>query len=1037
MSELGSLISYLRDSKLISHATSALPAWLWSVDASRLLWANPAAAAVFDAPSPAALAGHVIDPKGSAALQIARVAATLPQGAAPRLERLRGFGAGLGRALMCACSRIVLDDRTPAILVLGTELVGAGLPLAERVRRLCDGIDEPLAFFTFGGEFISATAAGDARLLGLKSFGALGIDKLAGEAHVKGHASGTSHLGAIVLERIGSDATAVLLASFPQTERPAIPAPVPAPIPAPSPVKGSVADDSQRLPPATPMPPVAPPPPQPERRQPLRFVWQMSADSRLTIGTKEFATAIGPQAIATLGRPWPEISSELQLDLEGQIERAVATRETWSGVTVSFPVDGTQEVMPVELSGLPVFDRERNFLGYRGFGICRETTRLVELMRARRPRKAAVAKTEAPVEKKPEAQPAQAAKPKAETKVAPAANVETAAEIKAEAPKPDASQAAKPQPDAEVRPEPPAIREERPALTVVPPIENVLPFRATTPPEKAPSLTPVERKAFRELASTLSQRLRDAQTSASRDLAEFVPQKFEPLETPAEPAPAAPTAAPALGSDQRPILDRLPIGVLAYRLDRLLYANRAFLDWTGYENINALTDAGGLDALFIEPGPDTPGQNGTKTLTITTSHGNQVPIDARLFSTPWDGESALVLMLAGAGSEARTKPPETGKALDVAQTEIRELRSILDTATDGVVLLDREGGIVSINTGAERLFGYQSRELSGLPFAGLFAPESQRAVFDQLDRLNRGDAPVEDAKDMELVGRGREQAAIQVFVAIGTVTGTDKLCAVFRDLKPWKRTEAELIGAKEQAERASSAKSDFLAKISHEIRTPLNAIIGFSEVMMEERFGPVGNDRYKQYLKDIHTSGEHLISLLNDLLDLSKIEAGKLDLDFASLDLNELMQQCVALMQPQASRARIIIRTALSTTLPRVLADTRSVRQIALNLLSNSIKFTGPGGQVIVSTAQNDIGEVVLRVRDTGAGMSEKDIAIALEPFRQLATSPRSGSGGTGLGLPLTKALAEANRATFSIKSSVNAGTLVEVAFPGTPMAAE
>ena len=124
--------------------------------------------------------------------------------------------------------------------------------------------------------------------------------------------------------------------------------------------------------------------------------------------------------------------------------------------------------------------------------------------------------------------------------------------------------------------------------------------------------------------------------------------------------------------------------------------------------------------------------------------------------------------------------------------------------------------------------------------------------------------------------------------------------------------EDDLLNAKQQAEKASSAKSEFLAKISHEIRTPLNAIIGFSEVMMEERFGAVGNERYKQYLKDIHTSGGHLISLLNDLLDLSKIEAGKLELTFASVDLNELTQQCVALMQPQANRERIIIRTSLS-----------------------------------------------------------------------------------------------------------------------------
>src|ERR1044071_3222639 len=145
--------------------------------------------------------------------------------------------------------------------------------------------------------------------------------------------------------------------------------------------------------------------------------------------------------------------------------------------------------------------------------------------------------------------------------------------------------------------------------------------------------------------------------------------------------------------------------------------------------------------------------------------------------------------------------------------------------------------------------------------------------------------------------------------------------------------------------------------------------------MMQERFGPIGNDRYRQYLKDIRTSGGHLVSLLNDLLDLSKIEAGKLDLNFADVDLNELTQQCVALMQPQASRERVIIRTSLAPTLPPVVADARSVRQIMLNLLSNSIKFTGAGGQVIVSTALSDGGDVVLRVRDTGVGMSEKEIA--------------------------------------------------------------
>jgi PAS domain S-box-containing protein len=366
------------------------------------------------------------------------------------------------------------------------------------------------------------------------------------------------------------------------------------------------------------------------------------------------------------------------------------------------------------------------------------------------------------------------------------------------------------------------------------------------------------------------------------------------------------------------------------------------------------------------------------------------------------------------------------------------LRAILDTATDGVIVLERDGGIVSLNRSAEALFGYDSGELLGHSFTELFAPESRRAALDYLSglALNGVASVLNDGR--EVIGRVREGGLIPLFMTMGRIAeGTDKFCAVLRDITQWKRAEEDLLNAKREAERASSAKSDFLAKISHEIRTPLNAIIGFSEVMVEERFGPIGNERYRQYLKDIHTSGGHLVSLLNDLLDLSKIEAGKLDLSFTRVDLTALLQQCVAIMQPQANRERIIIRTSLSPNLPGVVVDERSIRQIVLNLLSNSIKFTRAGGQVIVSTALTDHGEAVVRVRDTGVGMSEKDIETALEPFRQLATSTRWGSGGTGLGLPLTKALAEANRATFTIRSAVNAGTLVEITFPTTRVLAE
>jgi PAS domain S-box-containing protein len=407
-------------------------------------------------------------------------------------------------------------------------------------------------------------------------------------------------------------------------------------------------------------------------------------------------------------------------------------------------------------------------------------------------------------------------------------------------------------------------------------------------------------------------------------------------------------------------------------------------------------------------------------------------------SAPWEGETALVYVLRRAGSGIDERMEAGELALRDAEASARELRSILDVATDGVALLDREGRVLGMNRSAEALFGFDSAEIEGRNFATLFAPESHRAAMDYLDGLATNGVASVLNDGREVIGRVREGGLIPLFMTLGRVGDAgQKFCAVFRDITQWKRAEEELVHARRQAERANSAKSDFLAKISHEIRTPLSSIIGFAEVMMEERLGPIGNERYRGYLKDIHTSGDHLVSLINDLLDLSKIEAGKLDLTFASVDLNEVASQSMALMQPQANRERIIIRTALSPNLPPVVADARSIRQIVLNLLSNSIRFTPPGGQVIVSTTLTDEGEVHLRVRDSGIGMTDAEIKTALEPFRQIATSGRGKDTGTGLGLPLTKALVEANRASFAIKSTVNAGTLVEIAFPSTRVLAE
>jgi PAS domain S-box-containing protein len=370
----------------------------------------------------------------------------------------------------------------------------------------------------------------------------------------------------------------------------------------------------------------------------------------------------------------------------------------------------------------------------------------------------------------------------------------------------------------------------------------------------------------------------------------------------------------------------------------------------------------------------------------------------------------------------------------------RELSAILDTATDGVVVLDWQGLILTLNRSGEALFGYDQHEVQGKPLTSLLAPESSPLALEYFEGLKSRVSSLFN-QGREVTALAREGGTLPVFMTLAQVgaarsgTREERFCALLRDLTHWKNVEQELEAARKEAERANALKSAFLAKVSHEIRTPLNAILGFAEVMIEERFGPIGNPRYKDYIGDIHASGALVMSLVNDLLDLSKIEAGKMDFAFASIDVNRVVSECVSIMQPQASREQVDTKLSLSPALPNILADERALRQIILNLLSNAVKFNRPGGQVIVSTLLADSGSVVVRIRDTGLGMREGDIGVAFEPFRRLdAGRP---SRGTGLGLPLTKALVEANGASMTFKSKEQEGTLVEVVFPSARILAE
>jgi len=245
----------------------------------------------------------------------------------------------------------------------------------------------------------------------------------------------------------------------------------------------------------------------------------------------------------------------------------------------------------------------------------------------------------------------------------------------------------------------------------------------------------------------------------------------------------------------------------------------------------------------------------------------------------------------------------------------------------------------------------------------------------------------------------------------------------------WREAaQAELLKAREIAEQASRAKSDFLANMSHELRTPLNAIIGFSEVINTGMFGPL-SVRYREYGGYVLNSGVHLLALINEILDLSRLEAGKLELQDQDVDLSFVVRDALRLVEAQAEKSKIHLSEAMRGDIPLIRGDERRLRQILINLLANAVKFTPEGGRVRVSIFRRD-AELAIEVSDTGIGMAPEHIPKALEPFGQIESKVSGKYEGTGLGLPLAKRLIELHGGTLTIESKPNAGTRVTVTVP-------
>ena len=740
---------------------------------------------------------------------------------------------------------------------------------------------------------------------------------------------------------------------------------------------------------------------------PVRFLWALDAEQRFR--------EIDPKLVERLGAHAPQPGESLAdaiarggVEPESAWGEWLASHQTFTGLRLTWNEADAGRARVLRLSGAPQFGRDRAFEGYRGFGVFTGET--------------APANLRAPVT------------------AFPVDNLPPQTETRAEAPA-----ASSPEVDEERR-EDADIVPLRPGAETAP--TNVIPIRpgALAPAVEEPApparergdsveLTSQERDAFQEIARALGVRLgpsrRDrAETPASegsRGL--FTPGGADSPATPDAPAPSR-AFEPPTPVDLARLVDALPIGALVLRDGKTLFVNRMLLDFAGFDSMEAFLVGDGLRRMFRGRDPEALARE-TGDMPIVASDGEILMVHSQCDTLPWGGAPAtLISMRRSREAEYQEQIRTSDHEARTHAIRARALSGALDMAADGFLRLDPTGRLLGMSPRAEAVFGYDQKEAAGENFLILVAPADQAAATAAFEQAAHPDADETTPVRLDLIARDRSGRQFPARISFGALTRgqTPEFVALVQDRTEAAQREDAREAEREAASTANARKTEFLSQVSHEIRTPLHAILGFTEVMLEERFGPMGVERYKDYLKDIHASGQHLMSLTNDLLDLAKIEAGKMELQFAPVDVNKIIRDCVALMQPQAARERVIVRLSLYERLPHVMADERSLRQIMLNLMSNAVKYNEPGGQVIVSTALDEAGHSVIRVRDTGVGMNESELGLALEPFKRVGL--RNGDEGTGLGLPLTKALVEANHADFSIKSRKDQGTLVEVAFP-------
>ncbi len=376
-----------------------------------------------------------------------------------------------------------------------------------------------------------------------------------------------------------------------------------------------------------------------------------------------------------------------------------------------------------------------------------------------------------------------------------------------------------------------------------------------------------------------------------------------------------------------------------------------------------------------------------------------------------------------------TEYVRTAEALRMAEARTN---AIVDAAADAILTADEEGMVHSFNRAAEEMFGIPAVEIVWGRIDRLLPPVDIACPTGYLNRFPVGHTTRVAGQDGPVMAMRGDGSLFPVELAVSCieVEGRRMFIAVIRDITERVRIERELIGAKEAAEAADRAKSAFLQVMSHELRTPLNAVIGFAQVIEMRLIGATEVDRYTDYAASIRQSGEHLLGIIEDILDITKIESGKLDLLDGPVDVADLVGQGLNLIAIQAGKRGVAVSIELADDLPPVRGDALRLRQVLVNLLSNGVKFSKAGDTVTVGAHRGAGGGVEMFVRDVGIGMAADDIPKALVPFNQIDQSMTRGYEGTGLGLPICKRLVEAHGGTLRIDSAPGQGTTVTVHLP-------